>query len=218
MIRIEKNPAPARLASKAKDWTTQALSTTPGPERQSLIRKLLNSDKSIKAALLREAAEKCAYCESTMRHVSPGDLEHIIPSSNRPELAFEWKNMILCCYWCNTWKGNYYKEELLLVDPTRDDPNEHLIFCCLHLLGKTDRGAKTCEQLQLNRNELLQTRKERVDRLMPLIQMIIREENVERKALLVSELRNETSKTNPHSKIAYEHSLPFTMASSGGSS
>ena len=45
----------------------------------------------IKSALIAETHGKCAYCESKIRHVSYGDIEHVMPKVNDPTRWFEWR-------------------------------------------------------------------------------------------------------------------------------
>ena len=58
------------------------------------------SRPEIKAELIAETKGKCAYCESKITHIYPGDIEHIIPKSIFPRLTFTWANLTLGCYWC----------------------------------------------------------------------------------------------------------------------
>ncbi|MFV8755246.1 HNH endonuclease [Nannocystaceae bacterium ST9] len=69
------------------------------------------------------------YCEDNMGT----DIDHFWPKSKFPERAFSWDNHLLACSHCNS---NEKREcfplgidgRPLLLDPTAEDPREHLIF------------------------------------------------------------------------------------------
>jgi uncharacterized protein (TIGR02646 family) len=73
--------------------------------------------------------ERCMYCEDS----AATDIDHFWPKSKYPEWAFTWTNYLLACSGCNS---NYKREQFpldeagvsLLVDPTAEDPREHLVL------------------------------------------------------------------------------------------
>jgi uncharacterized protein (TIGR02646 family) len=70
---------------------------------------------------------RCMYC--TDSHGC--DIEHFRPKKPYPTHAFDWLNLLLCCTTCNRKKGNQFPTlngAPLLIDPTVDDPWEHLDF------------------------------------------------------------------------------------------
>jgi len=106
---------------------------------------------------------KCSFCESKIGHVSPVYIEHYRPKSRAEyqKFTFAWENWLLTCATCNTNKGIYFEYcEVLpcLIDPTTDDPTEHIGFVGAQILYKTTRGQKTIEQIKLNRIKLEQER------------------------------------------------------------
>lgn len=114
--------------------------------------------EEVKAALLDAQRNKCAFCESHVRHVAHGDVEHFRPKAGyqqrqtgtprRPGyywLAYSWENLFFCCQLCNNLKRNHFPlrddrrrarspaddlgaEEPLLVDPARPDPATFIRF------------------------------------------------------------------------------------------
>lgn len=132
-------------------------------------------------------SNKCAYCESK---VEPGLLAQYRPfeqaaaldGSVSPDhywwLAWEWSNALLVCGECASSKSSYFPvkgpraepesslnallaEEPLLLDPTVDYPEEHLIFPIeppLELRPRSERGEVTIRLLNLNRPPLLHRR------------------------------------------------------------
>ncbi len=70
--------------------------------------------REVKIALIEDQHGKCAFCESKVRHVSPGDVEHYRPKAavcqsmedplERPGyfwLAYAWENLLFACEMCN---------------------------------------------------------------------------------------------------------------------
>jgi uncharacterized protein (TIGR02646 family) len=136
----------------------------------------------IKNALVRMFSGKCAYCESQIRHIEYGHIEHFHPKRGprgRPDLTFEWSNLLLACGVCN---GPEYKSDAFpnedeggpLVNPCEDDPEDHFVFCfdrvtrLASIHGKTARGTVTEQLLGLNRRELREYRSSRVRSLIAL--------------------------------------------------
>lgn len=71
--------------------------------------------------------ERCMYCLDS--HGT--DVEHFWPKSPYPQRMFEWRNLLLGCTECGRLKGDRFpldKGEPLLIDPSDEDPWEHLDF------------------------------------------------------------------------------------------
>ncbi len=72
--------------------------------------------------------ERCMYCVDS--HGS--DIEHFWPKAVCAHRAFEWPNMFLCCTECGRLKGDRLPllpgGQPALVDPSAEDPWEHLDF------------------------------------------------------------------------------------------
>ena len=87
--------------------------------------------EEIRAALKSMATglERCMYCEDS----AGTDIEHFRPKSTYPEHAFSWDNYLLACSACNS---NHKRSQFpldgsgapLLIDPTVEDPREHLVL------------------------------------------------------------------------------------------
>lgn len=133
---------------------------------------------SVKNTLLHMQNAKCCYCEVVISAGFHGDVEHYRPKKGVTEdpahggywwLAYEWSNLLLSCDCCNrTHKKNHFPlsasgirsktttdnlmlEEPLLLDPTVDEPNEHIGYREHVLFPKTERGKATIEKVGLNR-------------------------------------------------------------------
>jgi uncharacterized protein (TIGR02646 family) len=118
------------------------------------------------AALRRMAGdtERCMYCLDS--HGT--DVEHFWPKSPYPERMFAWTNLLLGCAECGRLKGDRFPLDSgapLLVDPSAEDPWEHLDFDSDtgNLMARVDRasgepsrkGATTVDLLQLDAREAL---------------------------------------------------------------
>jgi hypothetical protein len=85
--------------------------------------------KRCRTAFLQAQHDKCAYCESRIPHVYPGDVEHYRPKTavrrvretkkgtfareaqSRPGywwLAYSFENFLVSCFWCNNAKGTQF--------------------------------------------------------------------------------------------------------------
>ena len=129
---------------------------------------------------------KCAYCESKITHIEYGHIEHFHPkrgTNGRPDLTFEWSNLLLACGVCNGPgnKSDHFPgvdENGPLVNPCEDDPDAHFDFffdpdaMVASVYGKTRRGETTEKLLGLNRLDLREYRSNRVRHLVALAQYV----------------------------------------------
>jgi uncharacterized protein (TIGR02646 family) len=171
MIRLNKGAAPGVLVANAAAWTQAYLAYTQNNQAPPPSIAFRYRHPEIKAALLAETHEKCSYCESKNRHVSPGETDHIAPRSKRPDLVFAWDNLTYTCDECNHAKGAYYNIAEPLINPYSDDPNNHFQFAgplICHLPGDPI-GRRSTRILRLNRTSLFERRRERLEGLLPLI-------------------------------------------------
>jgi uncharacterized protein (TIGR02646 family) len=167
MIRLTKGKKPNILEQNADAWTKELLDKIANNEEPSKYLLSRYSHSEIKTALLAETSEKCAYCESPLRHIAYGDIEHIIPKSVEPESRFSWENLTISCDICNTKKS----DTTGLVDPYSCDPET--LFTYHGPLMWADPSAHSAvlteELLDLNRNGLIERRKERIEYLRNLV-------------------------------------------------
>ncbi len=72
--------------------------------------------------------ERCMYCEDSRGT----EIEHYRPRTLYPEHVFRWLNFLWICTACNRCKGNRFpcddRGAPLLLDPTLDEPWDHLFF------------------------------------------------------------------------------------------
>ncbi|MHA7844734.1 AAA family ATPase [Serratia sp. D1N4] len=152
--------------------------------------------------LTREFQGRCAWCEQLIDtpeigHYRPrGGAQFGIDRQVAPDyygwFAYQWQNLLLVCRECNRAKSNWFPlrghpaqiqctwseaqrtEKTLLLNPSADNPSEHLSI--RHdglLLPLTEKGHTTIEILQLNRAPLRYEReKEMMDIIAELDQSI----------------------------------------------
>lgn len=168
MIKLNKLDKPMALSNNAEAWRDEYLDAlhngTPTNTQRFRYRH-----PEIKASLRAETCDKCAYCESKISHIHPGETDHILPASKRPELYVEWENLTYVCTECNRQKSDYYSETEPLVNPYLDDPSAHLTFFGPIVLPRDSKGYRTEKQIGLSRTRLLERKQERIEQLNVLI-------------------------------------------------
>lgn len=171
MRRIERLPLPSgvRFALGRKQVRANRQRREPGFNATRAWKNARDSApvRAAEAALKRMAGftERCMYCEDS--HGT--DIEHFWPKTPFPQCLFIWPNMLLCCVECGRLKGQQFPtdatETPLLVDPTAEDPWDHLDFdpdtgnVVARFLPEDNafspKGEKTVEVLHLDRREAL---------------------------------------------------------------
>ncbi|MGW0577505.1 HNH endonuclease [Streptomyces sp. NPDC002920] len=106
---------------------------------------------------------RCMYCDDSRGT----DIDHFQPLKLAPLRAFTWDNHLLACSFCNSnLKRDQYPVDTagacLLVDPTADDPADHLYL--LLRCGEYDsygaKGEHTIRVFGLNRPDLVRGRRD----------------------------------------------------------
>lgn len=150
--------------------------------KHPLVMKLLRKDFSDKCAYCQSHLDfatgyfpvehyrpKTAYIPNNLSHkTKPGYWW----------LAYDWNNLLLACQVCNLKKGSHFplsdesqrdisnksidNETPLILNPIEDDFNEHIVFVWEVAMPQKGsvKGAKTIELLDLNREELLNSRRD----------------------------------------------------------
>jgi uncharacterized protein (TIGR02646 family) len=170
VIRIIKGPIPEVLQRNGPRWSAevdQARQLGQVPRFANRYR-----DPQIKLAVIAETHGKCAYCETRIRHVAPGDVEHILPKSRRPELWFDWENLTFACPVCNQSKGEFYDANVSLINPLSEDPSEHFLAVGASLWRQPndDRAQLTIDQIGLDRPDLRLARSDRLKSVYSLVE------------------------------------------------
>lgn len=99
---------------------------------------------------------RCMYCEDSQG----SSIDHFWPKAGHPHRAFDWTNYLLACSICNSnAKRNQFPLDAggqpLLIDPTADDPLDHLTLTSLGVIrATTQKGHKSIGVFHLDRKKL----------------------------------------------------------------
>lgn len=173
MIKLNKGNEPAILRENKSAWTATLLELLDQGAKvpKSLSAKYNHAE--IKDCLRAECFSKCMYCESKVEFSSDFHIEHIKPKAKDrfPELTFDYENLGLACTICNRNKSDTYNEILPFINPYSDEPATHFSpFGALIRAKPADARAEfTINELKLNRNELLEHRREKRNKIKLLI-------------------------------------------------
>ena len=130
MIRVTKpEQAPRILRERGQRTTDANQQAFENGERTFKFDSSIYGAKSVKNALIKAQHGKCAFCESQVRHIAHGDVEHYRPKGGVRQseadpleqpgyfwVAYGWENLFFACQLCNqSFKKNLFP----LVDPTR---------------------------------------------------------------------------------------------------
>lgn len=157
-----------------------------------------------KGALQRACADKCMYCESKVTATYFGDVEHLKPVDRFPQLKFTWENLGYVCAKCNNSKRAKWSEETPFINPFDEDPHEHLAafgFFVSHRRG-SERGEYTHREIDLNRSELVERRRERAISLRNLHDKAMRTANVALRMAALAELDRELEANAEYSMVS----------------
>ncbi len=112
----------------------------------------------IRRELIAFSNNKCSYCETKIDEESKYmEVEHFYCKSKYPGKVVEWHNLLPSCKRCNLQKGDHdVSTEGMIVDPTLDNPNEHIGMTYLsRFKGRTSLGKQTIETVYLNDTDRL---------------------------------------------------------------
>lgn len=202
MIHLAKAQCPPVLQLNAAAWTQALLDAEAQGREPTKAEKSKYNEPTIKAALLGETNGKCAYCESKLRHIAYGDIEHILPKSSDKTRWFNWENLTVACDRCNTNKGEHED----VIDPYLVDPETHLIFMgALAFPRPGDDLAFTTERrLELNRDDLCERRSERLKSLIGMLDRIARVADQNVKEALMADFLEEGEANKEYAAMARE--------------
>ena len=105
----------------------------------------------LKKTLLELSYGKCAYCECDLEEESKYmEVEHFEDKKHNPNKVLEWENLLPSCKRCNGAKKNHDVKANPIINPFIDIPSENLVFRLYQIKGKTEKGIKTVETINLN--------------------------------------------------------------------
>lgn len=174
MIKLDKIIEPEILKINAVRWTRELVDAiTRGDKKEISSKKSRYNHDEIKKSVIAETHGKCAYCESKVRAVAHGDIEHVQPKSLDYSRCFEWGNLGFSCQICNQNKSDKDPAFEKILDPYNIDPNPYIIFCGPFINGNgSEVGKKTIFNLKLDRVDLWERREGVFKEVMRYIDMI----------------------------------------------
>lgn len=195
MIKLNRRPTPDALAVLERSRERAAEHDARAEPWPEALRSAYRH-RDVKQSLMAEVCDKCAYCESKIPHVYSGDVEHILPRRHRPNLALDYANLTLACARCNNAKRDYFDEAMPLVNPYEDDPSEFFAAAGPMLVrrGGSRRAQVTELTIDLNRDDLLDRRRDRLNQILPLVDQYHREENDSLKSAVAREIWHEAER------------------------
>lgn len=157
-------------------------------------KKNIYNHESVKKSLKILQRNKCCFCEKDQID-EIGAVEHFRPQKafksvkSKPNefpgyywLTYEWTNLYFVCTNCNTFKGSIFplvderkrarnhhydvtRESPLLIEPSTDNPRDHVGFDQEQPKGLTRKGRTTIAVCNLDRDGLTENRRERLGML-----------------------------------------------------
>jgi uncharacterized protein (TIGR02646 family) len=169
LISITRGPKPDVLDRNEVAWTEEFATAVDAKAKPLPARY---RDPEVKVALKAESHGKCVYCESKIAHVYWGDVEHILPKMRVPNLVVQWDNLAFVCAVCNNNKRDYYEPDEPLLNPYIDDPDDFIRFTgpIVDVLPTDNgRGLVTIGKIELDRTELFERRRDRIQTIRGLL-------------------------------------------------
>lgn len=202
MIKLSKTAKPTILVRNADAWTDDLMSyVNRGAIVPDSVKNRYNHP-DIKRALTLETHGKCMYCEGFIGAVSYPHIEHFRPKTKYPDKTFEWDNLGLGCQVCNTNKNSVFDESLPYINPYFENPDDFFIFLGTMISQRPGcaRAENMKTQLQLNRPELMEQRKEAIERVTNLVERYVAETKPVVKKMLKKNIEIELSPNKPYSR------------------
>lgn len=181
MIFVQRTAEPAYLAARRGKWLQELRDARRARDRVAYKKaEGRYAAKQIREALDAMFSGKCAYCESVIGVVAAAHIEHFRPKQKYPSLTFSWDNLFLGCPLCNDSanKGSKFPKKNdggPLIDPTRENPDDHLEFFydlvsrLVLVRAKTARGELVIDMFGLNsRTDLVRARTYHIKTLMAM--------------------------------------------------
>lgn len=157
MIPVHRLAKPAVLAARAEEWTRDFVErrrAQPGARPRSE----RYAHREVRETLAAMSHHKCFYCEGSTKEEAP-EVDHHVEIAERPDLAFEWGNLYLCCKGCNQAKSRAREiAAAACIDPCGEgvQPSEHLAFEdeMIRARNGSAHGLNTIRKYGLSRAEL----------------------------------------------------------------
>lgn len=165
MIRLKRTELPESLSEQlARKHSRLIRDNVDGKAARSKWKNAKECKSGLREQLNIMAAgiNRCMYCGDGMGT----DIDHFEPILLAPMRTFDWPNHLLACSHCNSHekREEFPRNEAdlpLLIDPTSEDPTEHLILLLAtgEYQALSAKGASTVQVFGLNRSVLVRGRR-----------------------------------------------------------
>lgn len=146
MIKIQRISAPTELTPKVVAEKTALFMEDPS---NSVWR-----EPYIEKRLIEMSHGKCCYCECELgKESNYMEVEHFHHKGKYKNEVVAWDNLLPACRACNGNKGTHDTITNPIVNPTIDNPKDHLGFYAFRYKWKTNIGKETIDLLDLNDTE-----------------------------------------------------------------
>ena len=98
----------------------------------------------LRPLLLGMTNDHCSFCD--LMPVVPYTIEHFRPRSKYPKLTYQWRNLFICCGFCQQANTKNFKKEIL--KPDKVDYEYERYFFYNPVTGKLEPNPKACLQDQ----------------------------------------------------------------------
>lgn len=143
MRHIELQEKPVELTGEVIARLTEEFMRNP--------KKRVWDKTYIKETLLAASKQKCAYSEVLLNeNGSYMEVDHFYPKSIYPSQVVEWGNLVPSCKACNVTKGDADPNEISLLNPYTDFPEEHLACRGALYIGLDEKGRNSISCYGLN--------------------------------------------------------------------
>ncbi|MFO0602028.1 MAG: hypothetical protein U0324_02585 [Polyangiales bacterium] len=199
MKRLQRTAPPPRIDPARAESVARLLAWYGEADGRDHWNDVERGERPVREALRALSGDRCAWCEAALGALL--EVEHYLPQSHFPHLRYCWLNLLPACGLCNGAKLTWYPPELLgralidpclqgtcagdayvpasvlaeiddrLIEPTFDDPAEHLVFSPVDCTWtpKTGVGERTIKKLLSDRSYT-----ERMQRLSELAREFVR--------------------------------------------
>lgn len=201
MRSIKKGQEPNVLSANKDTWLQAYID-----DKKNGTKKYRYRHADIKEALKSETNAKCVYCESSIGQNTPGDIEHIIPSSKNENLHFTWSNLTIACTECNRRKNDYYIEGEEFLNPYVEEVEQLLVHMgpIVSWEANNSRAEISVRTLELNsyqRKELIANKIVSIGDFDNLLERYSSETNPTLKRLLWKQIEVKISKPSEYSAM-----------------
>lgn len=107
--------------------------------------------KFIRNSVLAFSNGKCCYTECKLNAESKYmEVDHFYPKSHFPNDVVSWGNLLPSCKKSNTTKGELNTKLFPIINPTVDNPKDHLLIRNFRFYHKSTIGRRTIDYTALN--------------------------------------------------------------------